>query len=598
MLEGLDRVDWARLTHAYGPASDTPDHIRRLASSRASQRKAARGTLYSTIFHQGTRYPATAAAAPFLFELLDDPGTPEKGEIVRLLVHLAVGYPERFLPLGIDPPAEFKEADTVALEDAGPEHYDDYSPEVAGLWARNAYQAVLRRVGRFRALARAPDAPTRKAAVFALAWFPAVARNSAPIVRRVARGPAEPDERANAILCLGILGRSLGSSSDARWLQKELGPDRPYPVRVTAAISLAVLPGQELPAEARAVLLAVVQDARRDEKEGPRVAWAFGSLICQVCAVLHSLALAPNEPVLAALCRAAETVKSYWPALDIVRTLLELVFPDRKGVRYVRDPNAPSGRRRLYRNPARLTAAQRRAVEAIARSPRWQPGSRYFGPYEEALFLFGLPPDVDELHRLLAGEQLDPPAPPPPPEPPPLDLQAIRERAREYVREFEAQDRLLPLQGEVWYTGTSADGRQMLVFFDDESLWVCWFDDDGRPRNTEVVPHQLGGRAQAYWQREKYPRLETFLRKRFGYRAGTIHVRCFEDPVSRAALKAGPSWLERFILGPEWNREERRQHEAKRVLEWIEKRDRYVLHARGPDYPIDIGDGHCAGVSL
>jgi hypothetical protein len=118
MLEGLDRVDWARLTHAYGAASDTPDHIRRLASSRASQRKAARGALYSTIFHQGTRYAATAAAVPFLFELLDDPGTPEKGEIVRLLVHLAVGYPERFLPLGIDPAAaEFKDADAVAREE-------------------------------------------------------------------------------------------------------------------------------------------------------------------------------------------------------------------------------------------------------------------------------------------------------------------------------------------------------------------------------------------------------------------------------------------------------------------------------------------------
>jgi hypothetical protein len=85
---------------------------------------------------------------PFLFELLDDPGTPEKGEIVRL-VHLAVGYPERFLPLGIDPAAEFKDADAVAPEEAGPEHYEDYSPEVAARWAREAYEAVRRRVGRF-----------------------------------------------------------------------------------------------------------------------------------------------------------------------------------------------------------------------------------------------------------------------------------------------------------------------------------------------------------------------------------------------------------------------------------------------------------------
>ena len=210
MLEGLDRVNWARLTHAYGPASNTPDHIRRLASSRPKERKEARAALYATIFHQGTRYPATAPAVPFLFELLDDPATPEKGEIVRLLVHLAVGYPELFLPLGIDPAAAFADAAPAAPAP------DDDGPAADAYWARQAYEAVRRRVGRFRALAGGPDAKTRKAAVFALAWFPAAARSSAPVVRRAARGPARPDERANAILCLGILGRHLGSSLDVR----------------------------------------------------------------------------------------------------------------------------------------------------------------------------------------------------------------------------------------------------------------------------------------------------------------------------------------------------------------------------------------------
>jgi hypothetical protein len=424
MLEGLDRVNWSRLTDAYGPASNTPDHINRLGSSRPKERKEAREALYATIFHQGTRYPSTAPAVPFLFALLDDPATPEKDEIIRLLVHLAVGYPERFLPLGIDPAAEFKDADALAPEEAGPEHYDDYSPEVVARWARNAYNAVRRRVGRFRDLARDPDAKTRKAAVFALAWFPAAARMSVPVVRRVARGRGRPDERANAILCLGILGRYLGSSSDASWLEEQLGPDRPYAMRITAAISLGVLLGGKLPAEALDVLLEAVQDADRDAKEGPRVSWEFGSLICHACEALRSLALRPAEPVLSALCRAAETVQPYWPSLTILRTLLGLVFRDRQGVRHVRDPNSPDGRRRLYREPARLTAAQRRAVEAIVRSPHWKPGPPVFGPHEEELYCRGLPADQDKLRRLLAGEQLDPPYPPAAPKPPPLDLQA------------------------------------------------------------------------------------------------------------------------------------------------------------------------------
>ncbi len=406
MLEGLDRVNWARLTHAYGPASNTPDHIRGLASSRPKERKETRQALYATIFHQGTRYPATAPAVPFLFKLLDDPATPEKGEIVRLLVHLAVGYPERFLPRGIDPAAAFADAAPAAPAS------DDDSPAADAHWGRQAYEAVRRRAGRFRALAGDPDAKTRKAAVFALAWFPAAARKSVPVVRRAARGPGRPDERANAILYLGILGRHLGSSADASWLEEQLGPDRPYAVRVTAAISLGVLRGRDLPVEALGVLLAAVQDTDRDAKAGPRVAWEFGSLICHACEVLRSLALAPKEPALSALCRAAETVQPYWPSLTILRTLLELVFRDRQGVRYVRDPDAPDGRRRRYRDPARLTAAQRRALEAIVRGPHWKPGSQVFGPHEEELYCRGLPADPDKLRRLLAGEQLDPPYPP------------------------------------------------------------------------------------------------------------------------------------------------------------------------------------------
>jgi hypothetical protein len=605
MLEGLNRVNWARLTDAYGPAANTPDHIRQLASSRPKERKEARQALYATIFHQGTRYPATAPAVPFLFDLLDDPATPEKGEIVRLLVHLAVGYPEQFLPLGIDPAAAFAEAAPAAPAP------DDDSPAADAYWARQAYEAVRRRVGRFRALAGDADAKTRKAAVFALAWFPAAARTSAPVVRQAARGPGRPDERANAILCLGILGRHLGGSSDATWLQEQLGPDRPYAVRVTAAISLGVLLGRKLPAEALDVLLAAVQDADRDVKEGPRVSWEFGSLICHTCEALRSLALRPAEPVLSALCRAAETVQPYWPSLTILRTLLELVFRDRKGVRHVRDPNAPDGRRRLYRDPARLTAAQRRALEAIVRSPYWKPGQSFFGPHEEEVYCRGLPADQDKLRRLLAGEQLDPPYPPAPPKPPPLDLRKVQERAREYVREFEEQDRRLPLQGNnwygTWYAGTSTDGRPMLVFFNDDNLWVCWFDDDGRHRNTEVMPNPLGDRAKAYPMQELYPRLENFLRERFGYQAGTIHVRPFSDPVSGAAIKAGPGLLDRFILNPKgeypefWPRQmvkERRQVEAKQVLEWVEKRDRYILRVPPRDHPIDIGDGHCIGDHL
>ena len=68
MLEGLDEVSWADLSHAYGSADDVPVLLRR-AGSGGDEARAAIGDLYGKVFHQGTVYPATVAAVPFLVEL-------------------------------------------------------------------------------------------------------------------------------------------------------------------------------------------------------------------------------------------------------------------------------------------------------------------------------------------------------------------------------------------------------------------------------------------------------------------------------------------------------------------------------------------------
>lgn len=66
MLEGLNDINWQRLTHAYGPASDVPELIRNLTSPAPDIREQAQKGLRSTIWHQGTVYEATAYALPFL----------------------------------------------------------------------------------------------------------------------------------------------------------------------------------------------------------------------------------------------------------------------------------------------------------------------------------------------------------------------------------------------------------------------------------------------------------------------------------------------------------------------------------------------------
>src|SRR5713226_2305511 len=100
MLEQLDSIAWSELTHAYGSASDVPNQIRALASKHQKTREQALWELYGNIFHQGTRYQATPHAIPFLYELLGFEDIPDRHEIVYLLVSLALGYEESYLPDG------------------------------------------------------------------------------------------------------------------------------------------------------------------------------------------------------------------------------------------------------------------------------------------------------------------------------------------------------------------------------------------------------------------------------------------------------------------------------------------------------------------
>jgi HEAT repeat protein len=91
MLDGLKKIDWDNLTHAYGTAEDVPDLLRGLASRSAEAREEIWGQLWCNIWHQGTVYEATAHAVPFLIELLQGPRVPDKHQILSYLRQLAQG---------------------------------------------------------------------------------------------------------------------------------------------------------------------------------------------------------------------------------------------------------------------------------------------------------------------------------------------------------------------------------------------------------------------------------------------------------------------------------------------------------------------------
>ncbi len=91
MLESLDTVNWASLTHAHGEATNVPGLLRSLLSEDGDVRMQACAELHANIWHQGTVFPASAAAIPFLFELLADPDDRVRGCAVSLLGCIATG---------------------------------------------------------------------------------------------------------------------------------------------------------------------------------------------------------------------------------------------------------------------------------------------------------------------------------------------------------------------------------------------------------------------------------------------------------------------------------------------------------------------------
>src|SRR5215467_6891115 len=82
MWDNLLRVDWSRLTHAYGWARDVPCTLRGMIADDEKVRDNAWDTFWGAVNHQGDFYDSTVAAVPFLIEAVADPRTPGRVAIL------------------------------------------------------------------------------------------------------------------------------------------------------------------------------------------------------------------------------------------------------------------------------------------------------------------------------------------------------------------------------------------------------------------------------------------------------------------------------------------------------------------------------------
>ncbi|MBU2665124.1 HEAT repeat domain-containing protein [Actinoplanes bogorensis] len=368
MLEKLDEVPWSDLSHAYGPADDVPAQLRALLSPEAEVRRKARHDSYGNIFHQGTRYEASAPAVPFLLEMLAEPSTPERAELLELLVALAIGYDEAWLPGGF-PLADYEAAAAggeVLLQAGGGLSESDQNALQAHIELR-VHSAVALGVPLFRTLLEDEDPAVRRCAACALGWFPAQAEASSAALTWSLLDPGDT-VAATAALSLGLLG---SQPLTAETLTAAFAGPR-VAVRGAAAIALARLHGREASA-------AVVDELLRLSGDGETTGVPFhdGNLSGYAALSLRLVLPDDSETAFAALLDRIPSVSGQH-ALPVVAEALRRAF-DQGAL----GPDTPFDD---------LTDRQKRLARALAASPStWQLGGHVFANFSLMVGDYGLP---------------------------------------------------------------------------------------------------------------------------------------------------------------------------------------------------------------
>ncbi|MFJ9719419.1 hypothetical protein ACIRPQ_26400 [Streptomyces sp. NPDC101213] len=193
-LAGLDDRPWAQLDHAYGSAEDLPALLRSLAGDDHDAADGALDELYGSILHQGTVYPATVEAVPFLARLA------------------AAGH---------------RGADLLGLLGGIAESTDEY-----GVAPGACRAAVVRQLPSVLALTGAGEAPVRQAAVWA-AGHTGASAEAWPVLRRLWEEESDEVVRAELVTALVRLDPARGAPTALA----ALAPDGPARLRVTAVLA-------------------------------------------------------------------------------------------------------------------------------------------------------------------------------------------------------------------------------------------------------------------------------------------------------------------------------------------------------------------------
>lgn len=317
MLRGLDDVPWANLEHAYGSARDVPDLLRKLQDNDPEVRRKALWALYGNVFHQGTRYPATAHVIPFLIELCANQHIADRGELLRYWGTLITrdfsiqtrptwGDGERIHVLGevLSPDAAGYEADAAILH--------------------SIYLESIKGCDVVCDLLSDKDDEIRAGAAWVLACLPTLASSTIALLQD--RIPVEPSGVVRAAIAF-----SLGELGVSAPLHSMLSDDPAPATRCMAACELARIAPDAALLEPLLQFVAVQIDEYED------VPGSGGRSTGDAAFSISHLPLESQRSAIVAVCDRLDQARAF-DTMPLVSMLLSAAFPERTETVTALDP--------------------------------------------------------------------------------------------------------------------------------------------------------------------------------------------------------------------------------------------------------------------
>ena len=268
MFEGLDRINWASMNHAYGSAEDVPELLHRLVSNDPEERELGLGGMYGAVHHQGDIYDCTVASIPFLLQAVANPNVPGRGEILGLL-------------------ASIGGADTPSF-DYHPEEGSDAESDDRTLQfqhARMAHEAVLAKYSTYLALLADPDPAVREKVPEVLSACWEQATRIIPALQDRLISETDQQSRIHLIEAIGALADRAAKGQTGQvdidavssWLVERAAADADPAVRLSALIQIARNVPARLPSNVLTTVLDILVDESTNKIEAANCVAECGS---------------------------------------------------------------------------------------------------------------------------------------------------------------------------------------------------------------------------------------------------------------------------------------------------------------------------------